>query len=70
MAPMLPTRLPAHKLRAVAVKAQVDPRTVRRVLAGRPTREICAERVRGAISDLGLGESSPESSESSPEGSR
>lgn len=42
-------RLPAHVLRAIAVAAQTDPRTVARVLAGRPTQPSTRDRVLRAL---------------------
>ena len=44
-------RLPAHVLRAVAVAAQTDPRTVARVIAGRPTQPSTRERILRALHD-------------------
>jgi hypothetical protein len=44
--------VPAHVVRALAVAAQVDPATVKRVLAGQPTRQMCRARVLEAIDRL------------------
>lgn len=48
-------RLPPHEERTVAVKAQVDPRTVRRVLAGESVRPMVRDRVVDALRSLGYG---------------
>jgi DNA-binding LacI/PurR family transcriptional regulator len=45
-------RLPAHVVRAIAVEAQVDPRTVNRVLAGKATRAATRERIEKALKVL------------------
>lgn len=42
-------RLPAHLERTVAVSSQTDPRTVRRVVAGLPTREATRARILKAL---------------------
>jgi hypothetical protein len=48
-------RLPAHQERAVSVAAGVDPRTVRKVLAGLPVRSgLVRERIEKALRDLGI----------------
>jgi hypothetical protein len=44
-------RLPAHVLRAVAVAAQTDPRTVARVVAGQPTQPSTRDRILRALHD-------------------
>jgi hypothetical protein len=41
-----------HEERAVAVRAGVDPRTVRAYLAGRPQRSTVAARVAAALREL------------------
>lgn len=46
-----PRTLPAHALRAVAVAAQADPATVRRVLRGERVRGMVAERIRVALAE-------------------
>jgi hypothetical protein len=45
-------KLPAHQVRAIAVEAQVDPRTVNRVLAGKATRAATRERIEKALKAL------------------
>ncbi len=47
-------RLPLHQEREVAVAASVDPRTVRRVMAGEPVRIMARERVERALRKLGI----------------
>jgi hypothetical protein len=47
-------RLPYHRLREVSVVAGVDPRSVKAVLAGRKVRPLTAERIRRALTELGL----------------
>jgi hypothetical protein len=42
-------RLPAHVLRAIAVAAQTDPRTVAKVVAGLPTLPSTRERILRAL---------------------
>jgi hypothetical protein len=44
-------RLPAHVLRAIAVAAQADPRTVARVVAGFPTQPSTRDRILRALHD-------------------
>jgi hypothetical protein len=44
--------VPAHIIRAVAVQSMTDPRTVRRVLAGEPTRPMCRLRVLAALNTV------------------
>lgn len=46
--------LTPHQLREVAVRAGVDPRTVRAFLDGRRQRSTAASRVADALRDLGL----------------
>lgn len=46
-----PSRLPEHIVRLISVVSQTDPRTVRRVVAGQPTRAMCRERVLRALRD-------------------
>jgi hypothetical protein len=48
------TKVPAHVLRAIAVKAPCDPRTAARFIAGEPVQPMNAERIRAAIVALGL----------------
>ena len=43
--------LDAHTLRAIAVAASCDPRTVRRFVEGKPVRPMVAERIRKAMRD-------------------
>ena len=42
-------RLPARVVRELAVEAMTDPRTVAKVVAGKPTREATRTRVRLAL---------------------
>jgi hypothetical protein len=54
---MQPQQVPtiaAHEARKVAVAAECDPRTVRRVVAGLPTKGLQRERVLRALKDTGL----------------
>jgi hypothetical protein len=46
--------LPLHRLRQVAVEASTDPRTVERVLRGKPTRGLQRERIELALIKLGI----------------
>ena len=46
----------AHLARQIAVVAMVDPRTVVGYLAGRPTRELTALRIRAALRQLDIPE--------------
>ena len=48
------TRLSPHDERAVAVKAGVDPRTIRAYLEGKPQRSTAKARIREALEALGL----------------
>jgi hypothetical protein len=43
-----------NQIRAAAVVAQVDPRTVVRFLEGEPIRELCRERLVSAFAKLGM----------------
>ncbi len=43
------------QLRRIAVASDTDPRTVRRVVLGLPTRQMAGERITRAIHDLGFG---------------
>jgi len=45
----------AHDVRRVSVLAEVDPRTVRRVIDGLPTKAVVRGRVNRALKDAGLG---------------
>jgi hypothetical protein len=47
-------KLPAHLLRRISVDAGVDPRTVRRVVSGKPTKGLQRERVERALTLAGL----------------
>lgn len=47
-------RLTTQQERQVAVEAQVDPRTVRAYLEGKPGRSLVVERVKAALAKLGL----------------
>jgi len=51
----LPIRVPPYVEMAIAAEAQVDPKTVRRVLAGLPTRPGGRDRVLRVAAKLGLG---------------
>jgi hypothetical protein len=42
-------KLPARVIRQIAVEAMTDPRTVARVLSGKPTREATRTRVQIAL---------------------
>lgn len=46
--------LPAHKVRAVAVAAEVDPRSVRRYLAGQRVQPSLKERIERALRAMDL----------------
>jgi hypothetical protein len=47
--------IPAHQLRAISVAANVDPRTIRRVVAGKPTAGCVRARIVEAIRAAGFG---------------
>jgi hypothetical protein len=47
-------RLHAHEVRMVAVAADVDPRTVRRFLEGRPVSAMPLKRICAAMVSLGF----------------
>jgi hypothetical protein len=49
-----PRPLPLHRLREIGVAANVDPRSVERVLLGLPTRGMVRERVELALVEAGL----------------
>ncbi|MBN2196784.1 MAG: hypothetical protein JW751_28520 [Polyangiaceae bacterium] len=44
----------SHLLRTIAVAAECDPRSVRRVLTGQPVRALVRMRIERAIHALGL----------------
>jgi hypothetical protein len=46
--------LPLKTLRQVAADSDTDDRTVRRVLAGQPTRPLCRERIVRALTERGI----------------
>jgi hypothetical protein len=46
--------LTAHQVRQIAVASQTDPRTVRRVLAGKSTKDMVRGRVLDALRAAGL----------------
>ena len=46
-------------IRAIAVQADTDPRTVVRYLTRKPMRPTCAERIRQALDHLKLNELAP-----------
>src|SRR5688500_9048462 len=48
------TKLPAHVIREIAVRARRDPRTVERVVDGREVRPLAAADVRDAMKELGI----------------
>jgi hypothetical protein len=48
-------RLKAHELRAVAVAASCDPRTVVRYVAGKSGQDLVGKRIEAALVALGLG---------------
>jgi hypothetical protein len=48
------TPLPAHLIRVVSVEATADPRTVRKVLLGRPVSPLARDRVLRALETRGL----------------
>jgi DNA-binding LacI/PurR family transcriptional regulator len=52
-------KLPQHQVLEVAVRAQADPRTVRRVVAGQEVRASVKERIERAIRELGFGAAPP-----------
>lgn len=54
-----------HEIRAIAVKAMVDPRTVRRFLSGGRQPALVASRVRDALAALRPGAVSPSPAPSS-----
>jgi hypothetical protein len=47
-------KLPAHVVRRISVDAEVDPRTVVRVVAGARTKGATRERVIRALKSAGL----------------
>lgn len=51
IAPPPRRKLPAHVLRAIAVAAQTDPRTVAKVVAGQRTQPGTRERILNALHD-------------------
>lgn len=63
----------AHDVRALAVRARCDPRTVRRVLQGRDVKDKSWERIRAAMREMGIDVDVPERAVASkmvvPEGS-
>lgn len=48
-------KLKAHEIRAVAVSASCDPRTVARYVAGEPGQALVDKRIEAALVALGLG---------------
>ena len=46
-------RLTSQQEREIAVRAQVDPRTVRAYLEGKPGRGMVTARVKAALAELG-----------------
>lgn len=55
-APRTPRRLHAHQLRALAVAADADPRTIVKMLRGHAVRPAVAERILRAAHGLGFGD--------------
>jgi hypothetical protein len=53
----------SHAIRRVAVAAACDPRTVQRVLLGRPVLSMTRVRVERALRRLGLGDLVPRATE-------
>jgi hypothetical protein len=47
-------RLPEHQVRALSVAAEVDPRTIKRYLAGAATQGLQRDRVERALQAAGL----------------
>lgn len=47
-------RLSWSELRAVAVRASADPRTVQRVLRGEPVRHLPRSRIEVALAEMGF----------------
>jgi hypothetical protein len=45
-------RLPRHEELAVAVQASADPRTVRKVVAGKPVRGVVRSRIERVLRQL------------------
>lgn len=54
-----PHRLDAHTLRRLAVTADVDPRTVARVIAGKAVQRVCRTAVVAALRAHGLDHLAP-----------
>jgi DNA-binding LacI/PurR family transcriptional regulator len=50
----VPITLSAHDLRRVAVEAEVDPRTVKKVVAGGAVRDVLLRRIERAMKKLGV----------------
>ncbi len=46
--------LSAHEVREIAVASQTDPRTVKRVLEGKPTKDMARGRIEMALRAAGL----------------
>lgn len=46
-------QLSAHEIREVAVRAQVDPRTVKKFILGEEIRPMARERITDAMEALG-----------------
>lgn len=46
--------LSAHEVRAIAVAAFANPKTVERFLAGEPVRSTSAGRIKKAMAELGI----------------
>jgi hypothetical protein len=57
---LIDTNMSAHETRRIAVAACVDPRTVRRVLAGKPVTSTTQARVNQALKRLGYSAEVPE----------
>lgn len=63
-------RLTAHDERALAVAAMVDPRTVRRALAGARVQPMALDRIRAALDARGLAHLLPDDGVTPPAGGR
>ncbi len=46
-------KLTPHEIRSIAVAAMVDPRSVRKALAGQPLADLTVERIRSALAKTG-----------------
>lgn len=46
-------KLTPHEIRSIAVAAMVDPRSVRKAIAGAPLAHLTTERIKAALAQLG-----------------